>query len=203
MYGPAHVQRLATQAREFAPGEPFACLSDVMVRDVEVVALTQRRPGWWAKMELFRPRAFACGTRVLYVDLDTTLVGPLAGLLARPESFLAIADFYRRPPAAPARGIGSGLMMWTAGEQDDLFTLFEADPDSIMRRYQSGGDQRFIEAMRTDAVTFWQDVVPGQVVSYKVHCRPRVPDEARVVCFHGHPKPWDVPPLTREALACQ
>jgi len=28
-------------------------------------------------------------------------------------------------------------------------------------------------------------------VSYKVHCRAGVPAGARVVCFHGRPKPWD------------
>jgi hypothetical protein len=52
----------------------------------------------------------------------------------------------------------------------------------------------------------WQDVLPGQVVSYKIHVQldPKkgkhignglVPAGTRVVCFHGQPRPWAVPEL--------
>lgn len=197
-YRPEHVQRLASQARTFAPGEAIVCLSDVGVPGVPTVPLSGRWSGWWAKLELFAPGMFPRGARILYLDLDSTIVGPLDDMIRRREPFLALADFYRRPPIQPTRGLGSGLMMWTAGEQDDLYTGFAADAGGVMARYLTGGDQRWIERERIKAVTFWDDVVPGQAVSYKVHCRDRgVPAGARVVCFHGRPKPWDVPALSR------
>lgn len=205
IYGPAHVQRLAAQARLVAPGERFVCLSDVAVPGIEIVPLAQRWPGWWAKLELFRPGAFADGTRVLYADLDTTFLGSLDGLLARTEPFLALADFYRRPPAVARRGLGSGLMAWTAGTLGAVYEQFAADAVSAQRRCGFGGDQRFLEqTLGLDAVTFWEDVVPGQVVSYKVHCRQGIPPEACVICFHGQPKPWDprVAGQAREGLSC-
>jgi hypothetical protein len=42
----------------------------------------------------------------------------------------------------------------------------------------------------------WQELVPDQVFSYKAHIRDRaVPPSARVVCFHGKPRPWEVEEL--------
>jgi hypothetical protein len=196
-YTPAHVQRLAAQARAWAPSEPFVCLTDVAVPGVATLALSRRWPGWWSKMELFAPELFPMGMRILYMDLDTTILGPLEALLARPEPFLVLGDFYRRPPAVAERGIGSGLMMWTAGALAWLYARFAADPEGAMWRAGSFGDQRFIEVQQP-AVAFWEDVVPGSVVSYKLHCRPVVPAGARVVAFHGRPKPWDVPALEGE-----
>jgi hypothetical protein len=70
-----------------------------------------------------------------------------------------------------------------------------------MRACGTGGDQRYLETCLTlggtwGSVTFWPDVVPGQIVSYKVHCHGgQYPPGARLVCFHGRPKPWDVPAL--------
>lgn len=192
IYRPEHVQRLAAQMRAAAPSEPFVCLSDVSVDGVTVMPLIHGWPGWWSKAELFRPDVFPAGERVLFADLDTLVVGDLADLLARREAFLALGDFYRRPPLQEGRGLGSGLMRWTAGDQTELYVRFCVDAQNLMRRYARGGDQAFIERHRIEQVTFWEDVVPGQVVSYKVHCRQGVPASARVVCFHGTPKPWEI-----------
>ncbi len=201
-YRPEHVQRLASQARTFAPGEAIVCLSDVPVPGVSTVPLSGRWPGWWSKLELFASGMFPAGARILYLDLDSTIIGPLDDMLRRREAFVMLADFYRRPPIQAKRGLGSGLMLWTAGEQDRLYTEFAADAGGIMARWRAGGDQRFLETMLgTTAVggldfkglSFWEDILPGQAVSYKCNCRPFVPAGARVICYHGQPKPWDVP----------
>jgi len=191
IYTPAHVRRLEAQCRAYAPGEALTCLSDTPIAGVDVRPLVHGWPGWWAKLELFRPGVFEAGARVLYLDLDTTITGDLIDLLAQPAPFLALEDFYRRPPLVPFRGIASGLMAWTAGDRADIFEAFAANPDWEMRTAGHGGDQRVIERVMAGRATFWDDVVPGQVVSYKVHCRAGVPAGARVVCFHGRPKPWD------------
>lgn len=185
-YRPEHVQRLSAQAAAFAPGEPFVCLSDVPVDGVARVPLQHDWRGWWSKIELFRPDVFPDGMRVLYADLDTTFLGLLDTLLARPEAFVMLSDFYR-----PER-LASGLMLWTAGQQSSLYRRFAADPEPIMAACGVHGDQRFLEGERLGDATRWQDILPGQVVSYKVHCKSGVPEGSRVVCFHGKPKPWDV-----------
>jgi len=57
------------------------------------------------------------------------------------------------------------------------------------------GDQGFLNSVLKPEL--WQKVLPGKVVSYKVDCQNAIPDEASVVCFHGKPRPWDIPELFR------
>src|SRR6188472_2408456 len=176
IYTPDHVRELRAQCAIWAPGEPFGCLTNTLVPGVLCHQLKDAWPGWWSKVELFRAGLFPDGLRILYLDLDTVVLGNLAPLLARRERFLALEDFYRHPPQF-ARGLGSGLMAWTAG--DPLVTgwhdAFAADPVPYMREAGTGGDQRYLETSLTiggtwDQVSFWQDVCPGAIVSYKVHC---------------------------------
>lgn len=194
-YRPEHVQRLGAQAQRYAPQEPFVCLSDVHVPDVETVPLRHGWPGWWAKLELFRAGAFPDGVRVFYADLDTTFVGRIDDVLTREEPFLALANFYRRAHRQTVGGeLGSGLMQWTAGRLAHLYDGFAANAADIMAKCGDFGDQLFVDEA-AGARAYWQDVLPGRVVSYKVHCRAAVPVGASVVCFHGKPKPWQVPEL--------
>jgi hypothetical protein len=202
MYRPDHVRELRAQIALWAPGEAFGCLTDTVIPGVLTHKLAHDWPGWWSKIELFRPGLFPDGLRLLYLDLDSVVVGSLAPLLARRERFLALEDFYRRPPEY-ARGLGSGVMGWTAGDPlvASWYHEFTSDPQTYMRACGYGGDQRYIETALTvggtwSELTFWQDVCPAALVSYKVHClNGQIPPGARVVCFHGRPKPWQVPAL--------
>jgi hypothetical protein len=44
----------------------------------------------------------------------------------------------------------------------------------------------------------WQKTFPDQVISYKVHIKTAkggdrpLPKDARIVCFHGQPRPWQL-----------
>jgi hypothetical protein len=202
IYRPAHVMELRAQCSNWAACEAFACLTDTLVPGVLSRKLVHGWPGWWSKIELFRPGLFPDGLRILYLDLDTVVVGSLARILARPERILALEDFYRHPPTF-ARGLGSGVLAWTAGDPllTGFYEEFAADPDRYMRACGTGGDQRYLEIALTcagawDQITFWQDVCPAAIVSYKVHCATgQIRPGAKVVCFHGRPKPWEVPAL--------
>ena len=158
----------------------FVCLSDVEV-PCERIPLEHDWPGWWAKIELFKLKG-----PVLCFDLDTTIVGDLSDIASSVPvmTFIALRDFYRED------GLGSGMMGWS-GDVSSLYRAFCSKPGFCMERYRGLGDQGFLED-RIHAAK-WQDLVPGQVVSYKVHCKESVPKGARVVCFHGKPKPHELP----------
>lgn len=178
-YLPRHVDRLRAQCAIHAPGVRFECLTDLDG------SLTRDWPGWWSKIE-----CFGRSGPVLYMDLDTTVRGPLAPLLdvAMRSEFVALRDFN---PAQ--RAMGSGLMAWS-GDMGRILAAFEADPAGHMTRCTTPaawGDQGFIEPLTQDR-HYWQDLLPGAVVSWKKHCIGGVPPDARVICFHGRPKPWDV-----------
>jgi hypothetical protein len=190
-YDVDYVERLAAGvSSHLTVPHRFVCLSDVPV-PVERIPLEFGLPGWWSKMELFR-----LPPPVLYFDLDTVIVGSLDGIAdhARRSAFTALRDFYRPD------GLGSGMMSW-ALDVSDLYRAFSESPIRWMDQYGARGDQAFIED-RFRKPDKWQDVVPGQVVSYKAHVRKAtrrletgtgdIPDNARVVCFHGKPRPREI-----------
>jgi hypothetical protein len=169
-YDDSHVERLRKQCR----GYPFEVLDDDR--------MLHGFPGWWAKIELFRFKG-----PYLYMDLDTMITGPLDTLLAAAEKhdFIALRDFYR------PNQMGSGLMAWR-GDMSHIYDRFLEDPQGHMARCQTPkrwGDQGFISECDLGDIRYWQDVLPGEVVSWK---RDGVTGDANVVCFHGKPRPWDV-----------
>lgn len=153
----------------------FVCLSNVDV-PCERVELKYGWPGWWAKLELFRPDIEA--ERILYFDLDTVITGDLSDISSQTK-FTMIRGF-RNNPTGKRRG--SGLMMLT--DREPVWNAWIKRPNTEAMR----GDQDFI---RPFCEQVWQDVVPDQVVSFKHDVNPidRLPDNARVVCFHGKPRP--------------
>jgi hypothetical protein len=176
----------------------FVCLSDVPV-PCERFPLVHDWPGWWAKMELFRPDV---GGDLLYFDLDTVITGDLAGL-AGVGRLTMLSDFYW-----PER-VASGVMYLPQADRAWVWRHWIADPAGHMERAgrfddrRAIGDGKILGRLLGDRPTRFQDLLPGQIVSYKVDVRQAtgrrfergrgvLPAGARVVCFHGQPRPRDI-----------
>lgn len=158
----------------------------VAVRHHHTRPLTWNLPGWWSKMEIFDVAKL--GGDFLYMDLDTILVDNCHHLAQPGTEFRILRDFYR------PRGMQSSFMYVPNYIRPVLWNTFMKNPRGWMGEFADGGDQAFLEMqLRNYAVRYWQDMVPGQFVSYKatMHGGP-VPPEARVVIFHGQPKPRDI-----------
>jgi hypothetical protein len=190
IYDATWVERLRAGVKRYLPIEHlFVCLSDVDV-PCERIALDHGWPGWWSKVEVFNLPG-----PILFFDLDTAIVGDLtdiANTVKRADKLIALRDFYRG-----GNGLGSGVLGWSAADrfQIRLFDQFAVAPEFWMRHCSGGGDQEYLErAIVVDErrPLRWQDVVPGQIVSYKVHCQGGIPAGARVVCLHGRPKFGDM-----------
>lgn len=157
----------------------FICLTD---DDSGLKCASKRLPqglrGWWAKLALFRT---VLTPPVLYLDLDTLILGNLDFVKDYDGDFALLRDFYRED------GFGSGVMLWTR-PFDYIWNewLRHGTPDHPL------GDQGWMEMMVPDADCL-QDVFPGKFISYKVHCQEKVPEDARVLSFHGEPKNIDFP----------
>lgn len=189
-YRPEHVRALVAQIERHLPGVGVVCLSDVDV-PCERVPLKYGWRSWWSKLELFRPDVAG---DLLYIDLDTVIVGDLSELASLGRTTL-LSDFYY--PERPA----SGLMYLAESDRAKVWAAWIADPKAAMHKCMRHGDQQFIGEVLHDAQRF-QDVLPGRVVSYKVHVAKglnkrsigdgTVPAGASVVCFHGRPRPWHI-----------
>lgn len=180
----------------------FICLSDVDV-PCERIPLVHGWPSWWAKMELFRLPG-----PVMYLDLDMVLVGNLNGLalkiVQQKDLFVMLRGFYRQDPC-------SGILGWN-GDVSRVFdnfyenyakaATFKQQPNAtymIVNGRQFRGDQEWLQQYLKGAgsslsVTMAQDVMPG-IYSYKVDVRQtgKVPDDAKIICFHGRPRPAALP----------
>jgi hypothetical protein len=176
----------------------FKLFTDRSVPGISCIPLRDGWLRWWAKLPMFEPGALR--GPILYLDLDTVVVGDLDELMELPSSVdapAALEDFY-----APGKR-ASGVLAWDAdrhGEElADAWRRFCADPPGVMRANPRRMDSFLGPSFeRADPI---QRMLPGQVVSYKIHCEPKhpyqrhasVPEGARLVCFHGRPRLRELP----------
>ncbi len=162
-----------------APEDQYGLLGHM---GVKLIPLAYGYPGWWSKMELFCPANNNLGD-ILYFDLDTVVVGDLEDI-ASVRTLTLLQDFYR-----PTQ-LQSALMYLPLEDRPAVWESWKRGPKIWMRKFR--GDQDFLEPGWGDRAERWQALLPGQVVSYKVHVKKKgkVPEDARVVCFHGRPRPW-------------
>ncbi|WP_454287087.1 hypothetical protein [Rhizobium arsenicireducens] len=191
-YRPEHVRRLQMQVKLHLGGAEFRCLSDVDVPDVQTLPLKHGWPGWWSKMEMFNPSIKGW---MLYLDLDSSVIGDL-GDIASVEGLTIMRDVYRPD------GLQSSIMVLPQHVRHQVWRQWIERPAHWMHVYRRGGDQAFLERFWLDRANRFQDVLPGQIVSYKANIRKAtnsrengdgtIPEGARVVIFHGKPRPWDI-----------
>jgi hypothetical protein len=187
-YKPELVQALDRQLQKYAPLYRHVCLSDVDVPGVDCEPLWHGYHGWWSKLELFRPDIKG---DILFMDLDTVLVGPLDDILKQRRCTM-LRDFYR-DGVRKKEGLQSSLMFLPEAGRAPVWADWIANPTKHMADHARGGDQVFLEKHYLASAQRWQDAVPGQVVSWKVNCKYGiVAPGARIVCFHGQPRPWGV-----------
>lgn len=203
-FTPRHAQWLHRQIR----GIRSVCLTDAdHIEGVETAPLLYNWPGWWAKMELFNPNHPVIGKEDLfYIDIDTVITGDLHEF-TNTQNMTMLTDFSctgkENAPAA------SGIMFIPAKEKYRAWDAFKDNAEQIMSRKRLPpyhGDQGFINEIYPDAER-WQDVLPGFIVSYKANiatskmigfnpelhdgvANGAVPENTRIVCFHGSPRPW-------------
>lgn len=172
------------------PGR-FVCITDDetgLHDDIHVIPAPADISGWWVKLWMFKRGLFAEGERLIFLDLDTLVIGELDGLADYRGQFACLRDFYQ-----PDR-LGPAIMAWeasdlTASIYDEWATLDHPTTGHGDLWWLNQLDQgRF--AHRCDKL---QDLYPGMFVSYKAGCLPYPPKGAKVVCFHGQPRPHNHP----------
>lgn len=182
-----HARALAAQIQRHAFPYELEVLSDVNVPGVWRIPLKHNWPGWWSKMELFAQRA----EDILYLDLDTVITAGLEAITSV-NRLTMLRDPYHEMRQRPW-AIGSGMMFLPEADRAEVWAKWIANPAQHMRDYPKG-DQQFLESIWRDKAARWQDLLPGQIVSYKVDVRrKKLAKDARVVIFHGIPRPWNTP----------
>lgn len=152
----------------------FVCLTDLDT--VRFTPLWHDWPGWWSKIELFRPGLF--DGPVLYMDLDTLPVGDLSDLASYRGEFAMLNDLYQGRRLA-----ASGVMAWTPGPHTEaIYETFCREPKIPPGRSDHWYARHAPEPDRL------QELFPGQIYSLKREAKDGPPEGASLVCGHGRPR---------------
>jgi hypothetical protein len=162
----------------------FVCLSDCDV-PCERIPLKHDWPGWWAKLEIFRLTG-----PLLYVDLDTIIVGNLDRVADIPYDFAMLDILEKNLPR-----IGNSGAMWMAKPFPNVYERFAEKPEYWIEYHRANahdrymGDQAFISDCFTE-IPKLHHALPGFFKAYKYDgCQYKVPAGCSVVCFSGKPRP--------------
>lgn len=131
------------------------------------------------------------GKRILSVDLDVVVTGDLRPLVRRPEEFVIWGD------TNPTTHYNGGLWLLAAGARPQVWEKFDQahSPRAARAAGQFGSDQGWIshclgpgEARfgRRDGVYSFRNDLNGDRGQPKP-----LPQDARIVLFHGQLDPWD------------
>lgn len=205
-YRAEHVNRLFKLVRErYARPFRFVCVTDSAAglepgieplrdwRDFADVASPHGAgaPSCYRRLRAFHPDAgLWFGDRFVVLDLDVAPVGDLVPLWDRPETFV----IYRDPLYATQ--YNGSMWLLSAGARSEVWTDFAP---RISRRLATesrkrGSDQGWI-SYRLPGEATWG--AADGVLSYRQDVARRggsLPHGARLVVFHGLPKPWDREP---------
>ncbi|TWT72512.1 hypothetical protein Pan14r_48320 [Crateriforma conspicua] len=197
----------------------FVCVTDnpgglengvegVAMPDLGIPLQYQRR-GCWPKLSIFTPGLLPADQPTLYLDLDVMVRQDLDAFFERIEStggFHALREWnptiWSMVPLAmrPHRGVQGSILGFYPGEQAKLFhrfydqkelcfDAFPLDQDFLSENAQSPQDWPF--AWTSSFKWHCLHYYPINQVLTKIH----EPKNAKVVVFHGNPRPIDVVPL--------
>lgn len=142
--------------------------------------------GWWEKLRIFKPGMFREG-HVMFLDLDTIILENIDHIASYKGHFATLRDFWN------PQGLGPAVMIFDPAWASFIYEEWAADGFPMT---DGRGDQAWIEnlhqgRMRKE-VDILQDMHPGEFHSYKTTCTNGIPQGAKVVCFHGKPRPHQV-----------
>ena len=203
-YGAEYVNKLSRAVRRALGTEgvrAFVCFTedaDGLDDDVETRPLPSRPQweGWWFKAHLFSSAAGLSG-RVLYLDLDTVIVGRLDALRGYTGRFATLSTRGFDAEEGFVDGYNTSAMLWDASEAGGADA---ARAGSLRSLHDALRPEVFTCLMRWDhwvemvapGAHLLQDLFPGVFVDFRTHCRELGPPaSAAVVCFPRYPKPHE------------
>jgi hypothetical protein len=164
------------------------------------------KTGWWAKLAVFKPGLFPDADVVMYFDLDVIIQKPLDPFVELVRAGYSLHILREWNPALwsllpvalrPDRGVQAAFLAFKPKDGNYIYERFMADKEKAYA--MAYHDQAYLTETVTDR-TYWPN---GWCVSFKRSClwyyplnllfrTVRRPKAAKVIIFHGNPRPWDL-----------
>lgn len=202
-YGPEYVNKLyGMVSRNLSRPFRFVCLTDNkegIHPEVDCLPLPELElpPGaperGWNKLTTFINPLFDIQGKTLFLDLDVVIVGELDCFFNLEGDFYIIRDFVRKD------GTGnSSVYLFRAGAHADIIEYFRKNFADIQKKHRN--EQEFLShyLLSRKQLEYWPsdwcrsfkyDCLPGVLGSW--FSESKVPENARVIIFHGNPNPDD------------
>ncbi len=160
----------------------------------EIYVPEARQISPWKKVSIFKPNLGGLSGKALFLDLDVVVTGNLDAFATYSDK-LAIPENWTQP----GQGVGnSSVFTFEIGALTYIYdrycetvdTLFDHFPNSQTFVSRTAGEHGDLEYFPKEWVrSFKVDCMPGGVMNWIA--RPKLPDGAKVIAFHGDPKPPD------------
>ncbi|HWV44117.1 hypothetical protein [Pseudorhodoplanes sp.] len=193
-YGPEYVYRLkAGLERHLKQPHRFLCVTDRELEGVETTPIKDpgltKHPGCIVRLRIFDEvwqRDIGATDRIVCMDLDSIVTGPLDPLFDREEPFIILQGV--NSPTHPCPYNGS-IFMLRAGYRPDVWDDFTLEKLDRIPRLEFPDDQGWMHAMIPDAAAYRSadGVYAFQKLGWPGGDVP--PLDARLVAFPGRRDP--------------
>lgn len=176
----------------------FVCITDDArgMSDIQTLPLWEEpkitlpngKPNCYRRLRVFAPDAAEwLGERIVSIDLDTVITGDITPLVDIPTDFKIWGD------TAKNTHYNGGFWVMDAGARARVWEEFSTEaPEITKSRGMVGSDQAWISYILGPNEEKWS--IDDGVYSFRNHMgsgRESLPDDARIVFFHGQYDPWD------------
>ncbi len=215
LYSATYVNVLHSACRKAMSGDfRFVCLTDDdrglhpeieahPIPDIGLLA-AHWKGGGWPKISVFKSDLYGLSGRALFIDLDMVILRDLDAFFTYSKPFVTAdmgpgwgnAEAYV-PTGRFRPEPGTSIFAFDIGAETQILDRFTAGRDRWVRDYKY--EQQVI-GFHANTMDYWPD---GWVISFKRHLRQPVglglvlppkepPPTARVLAFHGAPRPIDL-----------
>lgn len=191
-FTPKYVYRLKRAVDRHSKNQDFVCLTDDKDLDCNKIMLKHDWPGWWSKIELFRPDIEL--KNAVYLDLDTIIFQDITDLIKLAEciKFAPLRGFNQRYAKLGKMNFATGIMIGNFCAFPKVYEAFLNDPVQGMqdREYWMHGDQGFIASIIGLEVLGIQNFLPDNYITGKIGSDQgmHIPKDAHIMAWSGKPR---------------
>ncbi len=191
-YSPEWVNKLYRNLKKWSPDATLTVITDFekgFSPEVIISPFVLEDSGWARLMEMYRPDLV--GERSILIGLDNIFVGDLSDIEKCDNKIILPRDpFYPQHFCNAVVSIGREYSnkLWNR-----WLETRSIDMDNQKYKLDGQWSEMFWLRDQIKQASYWDDLLPNKIVSYKVQCKRGVPDKKNsIVYFHGNPKQHDL-----------
>jgi len=160
---------------------------EIELKPFELVTTRGVLPRMW----MFSEAAGLFGHQVLSLDIDVIITGSLKDIMNYNGNYCTRVSWQK----ASMGKLDGDIMSFKAGtETEAMFWTPLIENIKKAEKFTQGRERMWIRKVTEGIADTWSKIAPNQVVGYKRHVRKygTLPDQARIVSCHGHPRPHEI-----------